>query len=430
MLTSDMPRTLTLSGDGPIPQKAEHDGSAHVQHDVLPSLSIVIPALNEEEAIQSTVESCLAARDHICRRGAVRDVEVIIVNDGSSDRTGQIADALAAREPCVSVIHFGKNRGYGAALKQGFQQARGELVAFLDADGTCDPRYFADLCAALQEFRASIAVGSRMVPGNQMPIVRRIGNVLYALLLGALSGRAVTDTASGMRVLRRDALADLYPLPDGLHFTPAMSARALLGQLRVVEVPMAYAERIGQSKLRVFRDGVRFLVAIFNALLLYRPSRIFNLLATLCVGVALTWGMYPLEFYYHHRRLEEWMIYRVLLCAFLGNCAFTFISGGVLADQILTLVYPRREQSFLEQCLACIFTTCPLLLMAALSLLVGVMLVWPGLVEYAATGHTALHWSRAIVAVYLAQAAVLALITVVLRRVIDLWRDQRLARGS
>jgi glycosyltransferase involved in cell wall biosynthesis len=150
----------------------------------------------------------------------VADVEIIVVSDGSTDRTAEIAQQFAEREPTVRVIVFEKNRGYGAAIKEGFARGSGDLVSFLDADGTCDPEYFGELCDTLQREGAIVALGSRMGAGTEMPRIRRIGNTLYALLLGSLSGRAVSDTASGMRVIRRDALASLYPLPDGLHFTP------------------------------------------------------------------------------------------------------------------------------------------------------------------------------------------------------------------
>jgi len=249
----------------------------------LPRLSIVIPALNEEGSIGTTIQRCLDAREHIKRVGHVSGVEIIAVSDGSTDRTPEIAREIASREPAVKVIVFEKNRGYGAAIKEGFRQASGELLSFLDADGTCDPICFGDMCRALQDNDVSLVLGSRMGPGNQMPRIRRLGNRLYALLLGFLSGEAVSDTASGMRVIHREALRQLYPLPDGMHFTPAMSARAIMSGLRIVEVPMPYAERVGASKLRVLKDGVRFLVSIGDALLLYRPGRLFGLAAAITV---------------------------------------------------------------------------------------------------------------------------------------------------
>ena len=315
-----------------------------------PTLSIVIPALNEEESIASTIQRCLTARERICRVGQVQDLEVIVVSDGSTDRTAEIAQQLAAEQPRVRVIVFERNRGYGAAIKEGFRQSSGALVAFLDADGTCDPNYFGELCHAVQTDGAAIALGSRMGRGNEMPRIRRLGNRFYALLLGSLSGRAVTDTASGMRVLRRACLSQLYPLPDGLHFTPAMSARAVMSDMRIVEVPMAYAERVGESKLRVLRDGVRFLFAIRDAAMLYRPSRLFGLAAITCALVTLFLGSYPLEFYLMNRRLEEWMYFRLLVCGFLVTCGFTLLSAGVLADRVLTLVYRRPESRSSAAC--------------------------------------------------------------------------------
>src|SRR5205085_2261759 len=129
--------------------------------------------------------------------GHVRDVELVVVSDGSTDRTADIARAIAASEPAVKVIVFERNRGYGAALKEGFRCANGELVSFLDADGTCDPKYFAEMCRALQTTQAAVVLGSRMGAGSQMPWMRRLGNRVYAFLLGLFSGQAVTDTASG-----------------------------------------------------------------------------------------------------------------------------------------------------------------------------------------------------------------------------------------
>src|SRR4051812_5064174 len=146
-----------------------------------PTLTIVIPALNEEESIGSTIQRCLDARDHICRVGAVKEIEVIVVSDGSTDRTAPIAQEFADRDSRVRLIVFEKNRGYGAAIKAGFEMGVGDLVSFLDADGTCDPNYFGPLCRVLQRERASVALGSRMQPGNHMPRIRRLGNTLYAL---------------------------------------------------------------------------------------------------------------------------------------------------------------------------------------------------------------------------------------------------------
>ena len=394
-----------------------------------PMLTIVIPALNEEESIGSTIQRCLDAREEICRTGGVKDIEVIVVSDGSTDRTAPIAQEFVARDPRVGLIVFEKNRGYGAAIKAGFERGTGALVSFLDADGTCDPHYFGPLCRVLQAEQAAVALGSRMQPGNQMPRIRRVGNTLYAWLLGTLSGKAITDTASGMRVIRRDALTSLYPLPDGLHFTPAMSARAVLSDQRIVEIPMAYAERVGESKLRVMRDGVRFLYAIRDAALLYQPSRMFGLAAALCVAAGLFWSAFPIEYYLRNQRLEEWMIYRLLLCGLLFSSAFNFLCAGVLGDRVLSLVYHRPQTTFLSALWDRLLHRSRLGYLAVLGLMAAVLLVWPGLTQYAQSGHVTMHWSRPMVAVFLLQIAVLSIAYGVLQKIVELWGGQ-LAHGS
>jgi glycosyltransferase involved in cell wall biosynthesis len=389
-----------------------------------PKLTIVIPALNEEQSIGSTVQRCLDAREHICRSGHVREIEIVVVSDGSTDRTAEVAQEMASRQPAVTVVVFPKNRGYGAALKEGFQRGTGELVSFLDADGTCDPAYFADMCRVLQEESASMVLGSRLGCGNHMPRIRRLGNRVYAFVLGVLSGRVVTDTASGMRVLRRDALPELYPLPDGLHFTPAMSARALMNDMRIAEIPMAYAERVGESKLHVFRDGLRFFRAIADAMLLYRPSRAFNLVAVLSGLVGAAWALYPMEFYARERRLEEWMVYRIVLCTFLFSSTILLVGSGVVADSVLSLVHRRLFRSFGGGVAGWLFSPNRLCWAAVISGLGAVGFVWPGLVEYATTGQVTLHWSRMMVGTCFLQTALFAVIAAILQRVVCLWKGQ------
>ena len=128
-------------------------------------LTIVLPALNEEDAIAGTLERCLDARQAILAQTPVTHVQVVVVSDGSTDRTAEIAQQYAD----VRVIVFKRNRGYGAAIKEGWRQMGGDLLAFLDADGTCDPLYFIDLCNLALTDGADIALGSRMGPDSKMP---------------------------------------------------------------------------------------------------------------------------------------------------------------------------------------------------------------------------------------------------------------------
>ncbi len=218
------------------------------------TLSVVIPAYNEEDGIRSIMERVLAVRDAL-REVGVDTLELLVVDDGSSDRTAE----LVRSQPGATLVQHAKNGGYGAALKTGFAAASGEWVGFLDADGTYPPEYFPALIKAAKEQDADLVIGSRMAGAeSQMPITRRIGNIIFARLVNIISASNITDSASGMRIFKKSILAQLYPLPDGLNLTPVMSTRALHEHLKMIEVPIPYSERIGRSKLSVVHDGMRF----------------------------------------------------------------------------------------------------------------------------------------------------------------------------
>jgi glycosyltransferase involved in cell wall biosynthesis len=248
------------------------------------TLSIVIPALNEENGIADIMRRVLAVEPKLPPVG-VSQLELIVVDDGSTDRTAEIVRAT----PGATLVQHPVNKGYGAALKTGFRAAHGELLAFLDADGTYPPEYFPQLCSTLLQPAAAndIVVGSRMAGAeSKMPATRRIGNMVFAGFISLVSRQRITDSASGMRVFRREALEKLYPLPDGLNFTPIMSTRALHEDVRMVEVPIPYSERVGRSKLSVVRDGTRYLQTITWTALNYNPVRILGGIALVALGLA------------------------------------------------------------------------------------------------------------------------------------------------
>ena len=185
-------------------------------------LSVVIPAYNEEDGIQDIMTRVLSVQGDLAEVG-IDELELIVVDDGSADQTAEIVRA----QDNVRLIQHAQNGGYGAALKTGFAAAQGEWIGFLDADGTYPPEYFPRLCQTALESGTDIVIGSRMAGAqSQMPLVRRLGNLIFARLVSLISARRVTDSASGMRVFKHEILARLYPLPDGLNLTPVMSTRA------------------------------------------------------------------------------------------------------------------------------------------------------------------------------------------------------------
>ena len=251
------------------------------------TLSVVVPAYNEEKNIAEIMHRILAVRDSLAKVN-IDKMELLIVNDGSKDDTAKIAQSIAANNENVLVINHPINRGYGAALKTGFLKAEGDLVGFLDADGTYPPEFFPKLCEAALN-GCDLVIGSRMAgEATEMPVVRKMGNKFFALMINLLSQSRITDSASGMRIFNRQILSRLYPLPDGLNLTPIMSTRAIFEGIRMMEIPIPYAERVGNSKLSAVRDGSVYLQSITWTVLSYNPVRILGIMG---LGGMLTAGL-------------------------------------------------------------------------------------------------------------------------------------------
>jgi hypothetical protein len=252
--------------------------------------------------------------------------------------------------------------------------------------------------------------------------VRTIGNRIFAWILGALSKRIVKDTASGMRVIRRDALESLYPLPDGLHFTPAMSARALLeDKLNLVEVPMPYSERVGRSKLSVVKDGVRFLTVILRAAVAHRPSRPLLLAAATLLLATLAVAFQPVTWWLSHGELREPMIYRVMLASLLGTLSAIVICSAVVSERTAALVHRRAIASVgVTGQLERLFSRSAR--RGSIAILIGAAFVasWPGIVQYVSTGQVDMHWSRAMLSSLLVVVAVMLGITSFLIHMLEL----------
>jgi glycosyltransferase involved in cell wall biosynthesis len=309
------------------------------------TLSVVIPALNEERGIASIIRRVQAIEASLPAVG-VDVLEIIVVDDGSSDRTPEIVAGF----PSVRLVRHETNRGYGAAIKTGFSEARGYLLAFLDADGTYPPELFSALCRAALQEGADLVVGSRRSGSDShMPMVRRLGNVIWSNLVSLLGNRRVDDPASGMRVMRRSALRRLYPLPDGLNFTPVMSTRAIHEGLSLVEVPIPYDERLGRSKLSVVRDGTRFLKTIVWTALEYNPVRLLGVvgLATLGIAIAIGLGVIGLRLR-GITSLEPWGVFAVFGALVLSVAGVSIFALGATFNYLVSIFRgePARQGLF------------------------------------------------------------------------------------
>jgi glycosyltransferase involved in cell wall biosynthesis len=312
------------------------------------TLTVVIPAYNEEDGIAEIVNRVLSTRPAL-KQAHVDELELLVVDDGSKDRTREIMRGIEASDSDVRLVCHKQNKGYGAALKTGFGLARGELVGFLDADGTYPPEYFPQLCTEALN-GSDIVVGSRMAGAKtEMPLTRKVGNLFFATLLTIIGPQRVTDSASGMRVFKRDILERIYPLPDGLNLTPVMSTRAVHEGIKISEIPIPYSERLGRSKLSVVHDGSLFLRSMLWTALTYNPVRILGIIGSIGILVALLSAVgLVLTRVSGVTTLTGWQVVALFVGGVSGFVGFSLFALGVTFNYLVSLFHqePMRQGLF------------------------------------------------------------------------------------
>ncbi|NCD33124.1 MAG: glycosyltransferase [Spartobacteria bacterium] len=224
-------------------------------------ISIVVPCLNEASSLAEVVAW---AQEGIRRTGL--DGEVIVVDNGSTDGSPEIAEKAGAR-----VLHE-KMRGYGSAIRRGFRDAKYDILVMGDADLTYDFREVDKMALPLDRKEADMVIGNRMKniqPGSMPWLHQHIGNPLLSLMVRVMfHNNSVRDTHCGMRAIRREAYDRLRCATTGMEFASEMVIRAFHHHLKIIEIDIIYHARIGESKLRSFRDGWRHL----RFMMLHSPS--------------------------------------------------------------------------------------------------------------------------------------------------------------
>ncbi len=287
------------------------------------SLSVVIPAYNEEgglarvvHGLQGTLERCGVP------------FEIIVVDDGSRDRTLEVARGLHG----VRVVSHPMNRGYGAALKTGIRAASGEHILICDGDGTYPPESIPELLAHLDG--NDMVVAARTGPSVDIPLLRRLAKGVLRRLAIYLSESHIPDLNSGLRIFSRDAAIGYFPiLPSGFSFTTTITLAMLCSDRSVMYVPINYSKRTGRSKIRPIRDTLNFLILIMRTILYFNPLKIF-LPVSLVIG-----GLFVLSLAYDLLVLED-LTEKTLIFMF---GAMQLLATGVLADMISKRLHGGAE---------------------------------------------------------------------------------------
>ena len=277
-------------------------------------LSIILPARNEAAALADLLPVLRAAQP-----GA----EIIVSDDGSTDRTAE----LCAKH---GVVRVGTpySMGNGAAIKRGTRAARGEVLVFMDADGQHDPADIPRLLAKLDE-GYDLVVGARGW-GDQAGVGRGVANTFYNWLASKMTGHRVDDLTSGFRAARAGKFREfIHLLPNGFSYPTTSTMAFFRSAYPVAYVPIRAAERVGTSHIRPLRDGVRFLLIIFKIATLYAPLKLFA--PTAIAFFVLGWAYWAWTFLEFHRLS--------LVSVALWSASVIIFLIGLISEQITSLTY-------------------------------------------------------------------------------------------
>ncbi len=274
-----------------------------------PRVTVVIPAYNEEGALPALLDDLAAPPE---------GYEVIVVDDGSNDRTREILKSRG-----IPVISHPYNLGYGAALKTGIRRAGGEIVAIMDADGQHRLADVAGLAARIGDYEMVVGARTR---GSQTSPLRKPFKAILGWVANYLSGTKIPDLNSGLRIFRREAVQEFLPiLPNGFSFSTTITLAFLTAGYPIAWVPITAAAREGRpSNVRVVVDGFNSVMLIIRTIALFNPLRVFLPVAFFLLALG---GAYLVEELIRTQRIPGGAVLIVLA----GIFTFFF---GILADQI------------------------------------------------------------------------------------------------
>lgn len=283
------------------------------------SLSIVLPAKNEALNIAPLIRRIQELN---------LEAEILLVNDGSTDNTAQIAKDLGIR-----VITHPYSLGNGAAVKTGARNALGDIVVFMDADGQHNPDDIPALILKLNE-GYDMVVGARH-PSTHSSFVRRFGNAVYNRLASFMTQNKIEDLTSGFRIVRKEKFKKfLYLLPNGFSYPTTSTMAFFRSGFHVGYVPIHAGTRKGESHIHVLKDGSRFFIVILRVGALFSPMRFFLPISLLMFFAGI--GYYGYTYVLEHRFTNMSLL-------LLISSLFIFLMG-IISEQISSLHYKHFEE--------------------------------------------------------------------------------------
>jgi len=246
-------------------------------------VTVIVPCYNEEGMIADTARQLATLLER-----SNRPYELIIVDDGSTDASRNELEACQDVRG-LRVIANGTNRGYGYSLKRAVREARYEIVAITDADGTYPNDRLEELIDAIEE--VDMVVGARVGLNVNTPWLRRPPKWALRKLAGYLAETNIPDLNSGLRVMKRSLVRKfMHLLPDGFSFTTTITLSLLTHGYEVRYVPIDYYKRVGMSSIRPVRDTLTFLNLIVRTVMYFKPLKIFGPATAALMAASLAWG--------------------------------------------------------------------------------------------------------------------------------------------
>jgi len=297
-------------------------------------LVIVIPTLNEEKGLESTMKSIKTSL-----YGKYTYI-VVVVDGQSTDRTVQIAKSLGA------LVIQQRRRGYGDALQAGFFYVDTKLnslvTVMLDADGTYEPKDIVKMIEIIQNGKADFVIGNRFahMDKHAMPKINKIGNKILSAIARKMLGTSVSDSQCGLRAFRSDLANIFYTTSLGMPFATEMLSATKTYNIKIKEIPTSYHERIGETKLTPLQDGSRILSTIIRLMRDTRPLALFGIIGLALIGIGMGLGYEVVSIYFETGIVVK--IPTAILTALLIILGVQSISVGLISDMIKSRTQDKR----------------------------------------------------------------------------------------